>query len=98
MNQIINKFIVSVVSRRADNRPVRWIMNAGDYDGHERTIEIFCVDFKEQRPLLHELSLFQPILQFIIGGPPVFIFHTNAESQRLYKDFIDNWYQNAEVN
>ena len=69
------------------NRPVRC---------KDHTIEIFCADAKEQLVLLRELRLLCQLFELFMGRPPAFIFHSRAESQRLYKDFVDNWQNKSE--
>ncbi len=72
-------------------RPVRWGAvehTVGDYDGRERTLEVFNADAREQRPLLTSLRSVRAELEAVIGGPVVVIFHTTAESARLHADFV----------
>ncbi len=61
-----------------------------DYDGRERTLEVFDADAHEQlalrtrlRPLLNELEV-------ALGGSIVIIFHTRRETARLYSDITKN--------
>lgn len=74
-----------------DGRPVRAVPQPGDYDGRERTIEVFDADAKEQRRLLRRLRAVRAELDATTGGPVVFVFHTRKESARLYSGFIDEW-------
>jgi hypothetical protein len=51
--------IARETSSMLDGRPVRWTPGnrlVGDYDGRERTLEIFNTEAAEQRPLLRILS------------------------------------------
>jgi len=85
--------IVLRVSRLVD-RPVRWASGVvGDYDGRDRTLEIFEADASEQRPLLRLLRPIRDEIHAAAGGPTAIIFHTRAESQRLYGEFLRTWHQ-----
>jgi hypothetical protein len=74
-----------------DGRPVRWADApnlVGDYDGRERTLEVFDADAKDQRLLLRRLRPIREELEQAAGGPVLVIFHTSLESARLYGDFV----------
>lgn len=74
-----------------DGRPVRWAdarQVIGDYDGRERTLEVFNADAKDQRVLLRRLRPLRTELETAAGGPVIVIFHTITESERLYGDFV----------
>jgi hypothetical protein len=58
----------------------------GDYDGRERTLEVFEANPREQLDLLRRLREVRPELEQAIGGPLVIVFHTSAETERLYPD------------
>jgi hypothetical protein len=76
-----------------DGRPVRWAgpsQTIGDYDGRERTLEVFNADASEQRDLLRRLRPIREELAAITGGPVVVIFHTRKESARLYRAVIEH--------
>ena len=76
-----------------DGRPVRWAEPpnlVGDYDGRDRTLEVFNADAKEQRMLLRRLRPVREALEHAAGGPVIVIFHTSAESARLYGDFVQH--------
>jgi len=65
-----------------DGRPVRWAEARnliGDYDGRERTLEVFNADAKDQRQLLRRLRPVREDLERAAGGPTIIIFHTSAE-------------------
>ena len=64
------------VSERLEQRPVRWGEMLGDYDGRERTLDIFDADASEQRGLLRRLRPIRDALDEAAGGPIVFVFHT----------------------
>lgn len=81
------------VSERLDRRPVRWAEGIGGYHGHERTLEVFDADAREQRVLLRALRPWREQLDEAADGPVVIIFHTRAESRRLYYEFIERWYR-----
>jgi hypothetical protein len=74
-----------------DGRPVRWADApnlVGDYDGRERTLEVFNADARDQRVLVRRLRPVREELELAAGGPVVVIFHTSVESARLYGDFV----------
>jgi hypothetical protein len=76
-----------------DGRPVRWVGSSnlvGDYDGRERTLEVFNADAKDQRMLVRRLRPVRDDLELAAGGPVIVIFHTSAESARLYGDFVQS--------
>lgn len=77
------------VSDLFDGRPTRWGPSStavGDYDGRERTLEVFDADAGEQRALLRRLRDMRPDLERAIGGPLVIVFHTTSETNRLYPE------------
>jgi hypothetical protein len=79
------------VSEILDDRPVRWApgeLLRGDFDGRERTLEIFMAGATEQRRLLRALRERRAELAEAAGGSIVFVFHTPAESIRLYAPFV----------
>jgi hypothetical protein len=74
-----------------DGRPVRWAdpdRFIGDYDGRDRTLEVFNADASEQRALLRSMRPIRDELEAVAGGPVVVIFHTRAESSRRHADFV----------
>ena len=79
------------VTELIDQRPVRWAdpdQFIGDFDGRERTLEIFNADAAEQRELLRRMRPIQEELEAVAGGPVVTVFHTRAESVRLHQRFV----------
>jgi len=73
-----------------NGRPVRWSSpQPGDYDGRDRTLEIFNADAGEQRDLIRRLRSVRTELEQVAGGPVVIVFHTRKESARLYADYIE---------
>ncbi|WP_266215141.1 hypothetical protein [Paraliomyxa miuraensis] len=66
---------------------------ACDFDGRDRTLEVFDADAHEQRDLLRRLRPVRSQLDETAGGPLVIVFHTRAESRRLYADVVDGWYR-----
>ena len=72
-------------------RPVRWAApkhTVGDYEGRDRTLEVFNADAKDQRELLANLRSIRAELEAVAGGPIILIFHTTKESARLHADFV----------
>jgi len=77
--------ILQMLSKLLDNRPIRWAESTiGGYDGCERTLEVFNTDAAEQ------LELIRKIRQRV-DSSLVVIFHTRAETTRLYRDFVQEW-------
>ena len=77
------------VSDLLEGRPTCWMPSSravGDYDGRERTLEVFEADPREQLDLLHRLREIRPDIEQAIGGSLVVLFHTSAETQRLYPE------------
>lgn len=80
-----------VVSRLVGGRPVRWVPSerlVGDYDGRERTLQIFNADVKDQRRLLDVVDAARGPLQEAAGGPLVIIFHSTKQSAERHGDFV----------
>ena len=70
-------------------RPVRWAKHPlGDYDGRDRTLEVFNADAGEHRELFRAMRPIRQEMEAVAGGPVIVIFHTRAESARLYSDFV----------
>lgn len=71
--------------------PARWASahrSISSYDGCERTLEVFDADAGEQLPLLRRLCSERAALEHAAGGPLVIVFHTRAETSRLYPDVV----------
>ena len=74
-----------------DGRPVRWAgppQTLGDYDGNDRTLEVFNADASEQLELLRKLRPMRAELESVAGGSVIVIFHTRKESARLYSEVL----------
>lgn len=72
-------------------RPARWAATAdsiGDYDGREHTLDVFDAEAREQLALLRALRAERAELERAAGGPLIVIFHTKAETRRLYGDVL----------
>ena len=72
-------------------RPARWASAShglGDYDGRERTLEVFNAAACDQRALLRTLRPHRSDLEQAAGGPLIIIFHTPSETRRLYADVV----------
>jgi hypothetical protein len=81
--------LVRRISDLFNARPVRWAQNVtGDYEGRDRTLEVFNADPAEQADLFRRLRPIRKEMEAFAGGPVIVIFHTRAESARLYSDFI----------
>jgi hypothetical protein len=67
----------------------RWVpvdRLVGDYDGRQRTLEVFDVPPGEQRVRLRQLRALRPEIERAIEGPLIVIFHTPGETARLYPE------------
>jgi hypothetical protein len=78
------------ISAVFEGRPVRWAEPhaLGDYDGRDRTLEVFNADAREQLGLLTRFRPLRPDVEAVAGGPVIVIFHTTRETARLYADVI----------
>jgi hypothetical protein len=75
-------------------RPARWATSehlVGDYEGRERTLEVFLAEPHDQRGLVRSLRPLRPAIEAAAGGPVIVIFHTRAESERLYRDALPHF-------
>jgi hypothetical protein len=63
----------------------------GDYEGRERTLEVFLAEPRAQRALIRSLRPLRPAIEAAAGGPVIVIFHTRAESERLYRDALPHF-------
>jgi len=80
------------ISDLLDGRPVRWAGDVvGDYDGRDRTLEVFNADPAEQGELFRRLRPVREEMEALAGGPVIVIFHTRTESARLYSDFVEQF-------
>jgi hypothetical protein len=71
-----------------DGRPVRWAKPVGDFDGRERTLDVFYADAFDQIGLLKRFQTARAKLEEAVGGPVIVIFHTTRETERLYSDVV----------
>ena len=84
--------ILHRVAELLGDRPVRWAdprQFIGDFDGRERTLEVFNADALEQLELLRRMRPIREELEAVAGGPVVVIFHTRTESARRHASFIE---------
>lgn len=80
-----------VVSGIIDGRPVRWAPPkrlVGDYDGRDRTLQVFNADPRDQRQLLDAIDAQRGPLEEAAGGPLVIIFHSVKQSAERYSEFV----------
>ena len=80
------------VSRLLDGRPVRWAPSSslfGDYDGRERTLDVFDAEPRDQRRLRGDIDrALREELQTAAGGPVIVIFHSIKQSAARYGEFV----------
>lgn len=70
-------------------RTVCWATNpVGDYDGRERTLEVFNADAHDQRDLLRQFRDVRSEVEDTVGGPVIVVFHTTKETARLYSAIV----------
>lgn len=75
------------IAELVGGRKLRWLPGnsaTGDYDGRARTLEIFDVEARDQRAVLRRMGSIRGEVESLIGGPLVIIFHTPAETARLF--------------
>ena len=87
MNSTQRERIMHLLSATVRGRPVRWLderTSRGDFDGRERTVEVFDVAAAEQRDFLHGLATVRARLDLIAGGRVTILLHTPEETSRLY--------------
>jgi hypothetical protein len=78
------------ISESLSGRPVRWAQHVvGDYEGRDRTLEVFNADLAEQGDLYRRLRPLRREMEALAGGPVIVLFHTTLESARLYSDFVE---------
>jgi hypothetical protein len=68
----------------------------GDFDGRAHVLEIFMAEAAEQRRLLRAVRARRAKLNAAAGGLIVFVFHTPAESMRLYGPFLAEFQTSVE--
>lgn len=70
-------------------RPTRWTENpVGDYNGRERTLEVFNAEASDQLKLLRQFRAVRSDVETTTGGPVIVLFHTTKETARLYADVV----------
>lgn len=67
-------------------RVVAWSSGICDYDGRERTLEVFNADARDQLDLLSEFRALRGEVEAALGGPVVVVFHTAKETARLHAE------------
>ena len=73
-----------------DGRPVGWAGSRAvrDYDGRERTLDVFNADARDQLDLLTRFRRLRPAIEVALGGPVIVLFHTTTETTRLYPGIV----------
>lgn len=80
-----------MISRLIGDRPVRWASTehvVGDYDGRERTFEVFNADARDQRRLLGEINRAKKEIEAAAGGAFIVIFHSVTQSKERHDEFV----------
>ena len=77
--------VLALLSEILFGRPVRWGKAVEDC---EHVIEIFNAEASEQRDLIRAMRPIRKEIESLAGGPVVTIFHTRAETIRLYADML----------
>jgi len=67
---------------------VRWAQPVGDYDGRDRTLQVFNADPGDQRRIREEIDVFRDELERSAGGPLVIIFHSVRQSAERYRELV----------
>lgn len=84
---------VPVVVAQLLRRPARWAPEQallGDFDGRERTLQIFNTELLEQLPILEQLEQHRSWLERMAGGPIVVMFFSIRQSLR-HEDFVNSF-------
>lgn len=71
-------------------RPARWIpdeLSVGDYDGRQRTLQVFNAEPAEQLSLVQKLEPMRNVLHAAARGPIVILFHSRKQSKK-YEEFL----------
>ena len=87
--ELTRESVPALVSALLDGRPARWTPSErliGDFDGRERTLDVFYASANEQLDLLRRLRPLRREIEENIGGPLLVIFHTPKETERLYPE------------
>jgi hypothetical protein len=73
-----------------DGRPVAWagLRAVGDYDGRERTLDVFNADARDQLDLLTRFRGLRSEIEAALGGSIIVLFHTTTETTRLYAEVV----------
>jgi hypothetical protein len=80
-----------VVSGLIGGRPARWApaeRMVGDFDGRDRTLEVFNANVADQRASLEAIDRDRARLEEAAGGPLVIIFHSVRQSEARYGEFL----------
>src|SRR5262249_13993830 len=85
--------LLPVIIAAFGGRPVRWAeaQALGDYDGRERTLEVFYADARDQLDLLARFRKVRPEVEQVAGGAVIVIFHTSKETTRLYAGVMQQY-------
>jgi hypothetical protein len=80
--------VLRIFSEAAQPATVRWTddrTSYGDFEGRERSIEVFNVPVSKQRTLHRELRNVRRRAAEILGGPVVVLFHSPEATRRHYQ-------------
>lgn len=67
----------------------------GDYDGRERTLEVFNANARDQLQLRTRLRPIREAIESACGGSLVIIFHSEEQSASRYADFLREFGESA---
>jgi len=80
---------VPIVVAQLLGRPARWAPEQtllGDFDGKERTLQVFNAELVDQLRLLEQLEHYRDWLERIAGGPIVVMFLSTRQSLRRWSE------------
>jgi hypothetical protein len=83
--------VLRIFSEAAEPATVRWTdarTSEGDFDGRERSIEVFNVPASQQRNLHRQLKDVRRRAAEILGGPVVVLFHSPEATRRHYQGVL----------
>ena len=89
----MNRDDVPAIVAQLLRRPTRLASEqalAGDYDGDERTLQVFDTELGDQLRLLEQLEQYRPWLERFAGGPIVVVFFSVKQSVR-HADFVSSF-------
>ena len=76
--------IPRLISSKLDGRPARWVPAGrlvGDFNGRDRTIEVFNAEVPDRMSLLEKLEGDLGEIEEVLGAPLVVLYFTRAQTE-----------------